>query len=385
MIRISRCSAGLYLLTALLFLHGCSSSPSKKSDTDQPIVVVQPEPQPALVIEETEPENLWDELEEGYGLPAVSDNQISANLKWIIKHQRHMEKIAKQSSPFLFYVVQQLKENEIPLELAFIPVVESAYNPMAKSPSNMVGLWQFAPRTGRHFGLQQNAFYDGRRDVIASTDAAVRYLKYLNKLFNGDWLLTIAAYNSGEGRVMRAMKSNKRQGKPTDFWSLPLSKTTKHYVPQIIALSKVMAEPEKYNFNLEPIPNDPYFTKVNISKTINMEQAAKMANIDPLIMRQLNAGHSKWITAPSASKELIIPIENAEEFNSVLPQIPQVNWTAQELESAMRASTYVVKSGDSLWSIARAHKTSIKNIQQWNKLTAKSVIKPGQALKVSPP
>lgn len=384
MIRINHPAFTVFVLLALLLLHGCSSLPSQKPDTDVPLTEIPVEPEPDTIIEE-EPQNLWDELESGYGLPSVSDNQISANMKWIMKHQRYMEKIAKQSEPFLFYIVQQLKENEIPLELVFIPVVESAYNPMAKSPSNMMGLWQFSSRTGRHFGLQQNALYDGRRDVIASTNAAVRYLKYLNKLFNGDWLLTIAAYNSGEGTVKRAMKRNKQQGKPTDFWSLPLSKITKHYVPQVIALSKVMAEPEKYNFNLEPIANDPYFTKVNISKTINMEQAAKMANIDPQIMRQLNAGHSKWITAPSASNELVIPVEKLDAFNSVLPNIPNTTWTTKELELAMRASTYVVKSGDSLWSIARAHKTSIKNIQQWNKLSSRSVIKPGQKLNVSPP
>jgi membrane-bound lytic murein transglycosylase D len=324
-------------------------------------------------------------MEAGFGLPDVPANKISSNLAWITKHQRYMEKVTKQSEPFLFYVVQTLKDNDIPLELALIPIVESAYNPMAKSPSNMMGLWQFSAPTGRHFGLQQNALYDGRRDVIASTDAAVRYLKYLNKMFDGDWLLTIAAYNSGEGRVQRAIKQNQRQGKATDFWSLPLSKTTKHYVPQVIALSKVIAEPEKFNVNLEPISNDPYFTKINISKTINMDQAAKMADIDPQLMRQLNAGHARSITAPSAAKELVIPIESLEKFNQVLPEIPHATWTPQELDNALRGTVYQVKAGDSLWSIARAHKTTVKNIQFWNKLTAKSVIKPGQKLKVSPP
>ena len=372
------------LFFMLAILSGCSSLPSQKTE--------EPVPDPIVIddtieeaIEDEEPESIWDEMEAGFGLPDVPDNRISSNLAWITKHQRYMEKVTKQSEPFLFYVVQTLKDNDIPLELALIPIVESAYNPMAKSRSNMMGLWQFSAPTGRHFGLQQNALYDGRRDVIASTDAAVRYLKYLNKMFDGDWLLTIAAYNSGEGRVQRAIKQNQRQGKATDFWSLPLSKTTKHYVPQVIALSKVIAEPEKFNVNLEPISNDPYFTKINISKTINMDQAAKMADIDPQLMRQLNAGHARSITAPSAAKELVIPIESLEKFNQVLPEIPHATWTPQELDNAMRGSVYQVKAGDSLWSIARAHKTTVKNIQLWNKLTAKSVIKPGQKLKVSPP
>lgn len=372
------------LLFILVTLSGCSSLPSQKTDEPipEPISIDEPLEDP---IEDQEPDSIWDEMEAGFGLPDVPDNRISSNLAWITKHQRYMEKVTKQSEPFLFYVVQTLKDNDIPLELALIPIVESAYNPMAKSPSNMMGLWQFSSNTGRHFGLQQNALYDGRRDVIASTDAAVRYLKYLNKMFDGDWLLTIAAYNSGEGRVMRAMKQNQKQGKATDFWSLPLPKITKHYVPQVIALSKVIAEPEKFNVNLEPISNDPYFTKINISKTINMDQAAKMADIDPQLMRQLNAGHTRSITAPSAPKELVVPIENLEKFNQVLPEIPHATWTPQELDNALRGTVYQVKAGDSLWSIARAHKTTVKNIQLWNKLTAKSVIKPGQKLKISPP
>ena len=382
MIRISLPRPVFCLFFILILLNGCSSLPSHKPDEPipEPIALDLDEPE-----EETAPLSIWDEMEAGFALPEVPESRISRNLEWINKHQRYMEKVTKQSEPFLFYIVQSLKDNDVPLELALIPIVESAYNPMAKSPSNMMGLWQFSATTGRHFGLQQNALYDGRRDVIASTDAAIRYLKYLNKMFDGDWLLTIAAYNSGEGRVQRAIKQNQRQGKATDFWSLPLSKITKHYVPQVIALSKVIAEPEKYNLNLEPISYDPYFTKINISKTINMEQAAKMADIDPDIMRRLNAGHSYWKIAPSAPKELVIPLAHLEKFTQVLPEIPQATWTTQELDIAMRGTVYQVKTGDSLWSIARAHKTTVKNLQAWNKLTAKSIIKPGQKLKVSPP
>ena len=373
-----------HLLFILIVVSGCSSLPSHKTDEPipEPIVIDETLDEP---IDDQEPDSIWDEMEAGFKLQDVPEDKFSNNIAWITKHQRYMETVTKQSEPFLFYVVQTLKDNDIPLELALIPIVESAYNPMAKSRSNMMGLWQFSSNTGRHFGLQQNALYDGRRDVIASTDAAVRYLKYLNKMFDGDWLLTIAAYNSGEGRVQRAINQNKRQGKATDFWSLPLSKITKHYVPQVIALSKVVAEPEKYNVNLQPISNDPYFTKINISKTINIDQAAQMADIDPKLMRQLNAGHARPITAPSAPKELVVPLVSLEKFNQVLPEIPQATWTPQELENALRGTVYQVKAGDSLWSIARAHKTTVKNIQLWNKLTAKSIIKPGQKLKVSPP
>lgn len=366
----------------LLFITGCSSLPSQKNEpVEEPVVIEEPvelPPEPIEVI----PTDLWVEIVKGYGLPEIPEYRISTNLAWIAKHPRYMEKVTKQGEPFMFYIVEKLRENQIPLELAMIPIVESAFNPFIQSRSKALGLWQFVPRTGRHFGLQQNIFYDGRRDVIASTDAAIKYLKHLNTMFAGDWLLTMAAYNAGEGTVLRAIAKNKRQKKSTDFWSLPLSKQTRHYVPQILALSKVIANPELYNLNLNPISNDPYFTKVDLHTTIDMSQAAKMANIDPTLLRNLNAGHTKWIMGPSAPKAILIPVANISEFNTILPNLPQAMIPAHEIRAMNSASTYVVKSGDSLWTIARAHKISVSNLQRLNNLTAKSVIKPGQKLKV---
>lgn len=370
----------LLLLMVISVLNGCSTAPSKPDiKPEEPLVIIPSEPE---IIEPVN-QNLWLDIVQGYGFPEVSEHNFSNNLRWIEKHPKYMDKVTKQSEPFLFYITEQLRENNLPMELALIPIVESAYNPFVQSRSKALGLWQFVPRTGRYFGLQQNALYDDRRDVIASTNAAVRYLKYLNTLFDGDWLLTMAAYNAGEGRVQRAIAKNKLQKKPTDFWSLPLSKQTQHYVPQILALSKVVADPAKYNVSLSHVSNDPYFTKVNLPNTIDMSQAAKMANIDPNIIRTLNAGHSKWIIGPSAPRELLIPIKELDNFNNILPSLPTASIPAKELYALTHASTYVVKSGDSLWTIARAHRTSVSTLQQLNNLTKKSIIKPGQKIKVT--
>lgn len=367
----------------LVILGGCTSLPSEKTVEIEP--PVEPVLEPLLEPIQEKPQNLWVEISSGYGLPAVPQQKIEKNLRWLSKHQSYMDKVTKQSEPFLYYVTEQFRNNDIPLELTLIPIVESAFNPNAQSRSKALGLWQFLARTGRHFGLEQNLLYDERRDVIASTDAAVRYLQYLHKYFEGDWLLAIAAYNAGEGRVQRAIKQNKKLGKPTDFWSLPLPKQTQHYVPQILALSKVVANPQAYNLTIEPIENRPYFTKINNSKTIDMVHAAKMANINPDIMRKLNAGHTKSIIAPSAPKDLLIPVDHQDQFSNILPSLPIASIPANELRALSSATTYVVKSGDNLWLIAKKHKTKVKTLQQLNKLSEKSLLRPGQKLKISAP
>lgn len=435
-------------LAWIIGLAGCSTlkkddKPVAESGTTAPVVPLE-EPHQGI-----EPgahpgsnANLWEEIAKGYGLPEVNDSKVNKNLRWLSNNQRYLDKVSAQSKPYLYYVATQLRENNLPMELALLPIVESAYNPFALSPSKAVGFWQFMPQTGRNFGLKQNHWYDGRRDLVASTDAAVRYLKRLNTMFNGDWLLSIAAYNAGEGTVRRAIEKNRKLGKGTDFWSLPLSQQTQSYVPQLLALSKVIADPGKYELELEAIPNNPYFTRVNVSSPVDLTQAARMAEIDPQELRNLNAGYNKWITDPTGPHQLLVPVADAAQFTLNLDKLPKIapiqvagdykvksgdtlggiakrfgtsvaaiqsanNIKSSQLkigqslsipgqapmsspyaiqagqEIAQRNQTYyTIKSGDSFWIIAKKHGTSVQNLLKWNELQANAKLKPGQKLLV---
>jgi len=305
--------------------------------------------------------NLWAELVKGYGLPEVDDEQIANYLRWYANNQQYLDRVTEQSRPYLYYVKTQFQENNLPLELVLLPFIESAYNPLADSPSKAAGIWQFVPGTGKHFGLAQNQWYDGRRDLVASTEAAIRYLQRLHDMFDGDWYLALAAYNAGEGTVKRAIEKNRRRGKPTDYWSLPLSKQTQAYVPQLLALAKVIANPEKYALKLNDLPDDPYFTRINLNKPIDLAQAASMADIDPEGLRLLNAGYTKWVTYPKTHHEVLVPIADASEFTMILDQIPK-------LTPISNTGPYKVKSGDTLGAIAHKFDTSVASLKRVNKL-----------------
>lgn len=365
--------------TCIIALAGCSTlkkgdEPVADASTTQPVTPTEEALSSQPGAHTGDYGNLWEEIADGYSLPEVHDSKVDKNLRWLSNNQRYLDKIAAQSKPFIYYVANELRENGIPMELALLPIVESAYDPFASSPSKAAGFWQFMPQTGRNFGLKQNNWYDGRRDLVASTDAAVRYLKRLNTMFDGDWLLTIAAYNAGEGTVSRAIDKNRKQGKGTDFWSLPLSQQTQSYVPQFIALSKVIADPKKYDLELDAIPNNPYFTVVNVSSPVDLAQAARMAEIDPKELRNLNAGYSKWITDPTGPHQLLVPVADAAQFTLNLDKLPKI-------VPVQVAGDYKVKSGDTLGSVAKRFGTSAAAIQSANNLKS-AQLKVGQSLSI---
>lgn len=383
------------ILIAILFIAliaGCDSIGLKKTDqtsastnqTAQTSVAHSPSAQP----EERKYDSVWDRIRAGYALPHASNSTVDAQIRFYTSKKKYFYGVMQQAEPYLYFVASEMQANNMPMELALLPFIESSYNPTASSPGNQnVGMWQFGAATGRNFGLKQNSWYDGRRDVVASTDAAIRLLKKLYARFDNDWLLAIAAYNAGDGTIQQAIDKNRRAGKPTDFWSLPLNKTTQGYIPQLIALSKIVADPNVYDFNLYPISDVPYFVKINVDSHISIADAAQKSALDVGLLKKLNAGFKTGITDPTEPRHLLVPVDSAATFRLQLDSLPKQALTQQTREHTREQektqSTYhTVKPGENLWSIAKSTKTSVETLARLNNISTKSALKVGQKLVV---
>ena len=333
------------------------------------------------------PQDVWERMRQGFKLQDGQNvnPRIEQQRLWFASNPSFLENAGERGSLYIHYIVERLEERNMPLELALLPAIESAYNPMAYSHANAVGLWQFIPSTGRYFNLRQTRAYDGRRDITASTLAALNYLNRLHDMFNGDWLLALAAYNAGEGTVSRAIERNEKLGLPTDYWNLPLPQETKDYVPKFLALSQVVLAPEAYGVNLNPIANTPYFEVVEVKQSMDLSRVAALAEIDEDELFQLNPA-LKQRTTLDGPQHLLVPTSKAqlltstlstmkpEELLSMRPRKPVFD----EVETkavAGRTRSYKVRSGDNLTLIAKANKVDVHDLQRWNKLN-------GQALKV---
>lgn len=272
------------------------------------------------------PKQLWGRLRNNFNMTTKIEkdakdpqkNQKQAKVQKYVKkythQQKSLKKLTRQAEPYLYHIVEELEKRDMPGELALLPIIESAFKPQATSHKGAAGLWQFIPSTGRHFGLKQDNWYDGRRDITASTKAALDYLQFLHKEFDQNWMLALAAYNSGEGTVRRAIKRNIRAGKPTNFWDLKLPKETVEYVPKFLALAEVIGNPEKHDISLPTIVNQPYFTSVNAGSSLKFQQAAKLAEIDLSELKRLNPGYRRASTPPKGPQQLLLPVANAEKF-----------------------------------------------------------------------
>lgn len=304
------------------------------------------------------PLNIWDRIRAGFALPDSDNKRVDSELEWYARHQEYLDRVVERAQPYMHYIVDQLDANNIPLEIALLPIVESAFQPFAYSHGRASGIWQFIPSTGRRYGLKQNWWYDGRRDVCASTQAAIKLLSALRDEFDGDWLLALAAYNSGGGNVERAIRKNKRKHKPTDFFSLDLPPETRYYVPKLLALKKLINNPYMYNVQLSRIDDTPYFERIKLDSQIDLALAADMANMDLDDLYELNPAYNRWATSPDGPNYLLIPLDNADTFKQNLEQYPadkRIKWVRHK-----------ISRGETISTIATNYHTSIDVIKRVN-------------------
>lgn len=260
-----------------------------------------------------QPGDLWERIRNGFAMPDLVSDTVTAQQIWFLNRQDYIRRTFERSRRYLYYIVEQLEKRGMPTELALLPVVESAYNPMAYSPARASGIWQFIPSTGRNFGLKQDSWQDERRDIIASTNAALDYLQTLYEM-QGDWHLALASYNWGEGAVMRAVNKNKAAGKPTDYLSLTMPNETRNYVPRLQAIKNIVANPALFGVRLDPIPNRPYFATIKEIEDMDLATAAKLAEVPLDEAKALNPSHTRQIVRTSAGASLVLPAEKVATF-----------------------------------------------------------------------
>jgi membrane-bound lytic murein transglycosylase D len=299
-------------------------------------------------------------MRSGFRLDDLDSHAVDVQLNWFASNPDYLERAFGRAELYLYHIVTELEARGMPLEIALLPVVESAFEPYAYSRARASGLWQFIPDTGSRYGLKQDWWYDGRRDVVESTRAALDYLQSLHDEFNGDWLLAIAAYNCGELNVEHALDVNRRKGKPLDFWSLKLPKETQAYVPKLLAMRRLVADPERYGISISPIPNQPYFARVETGGQIDLKLAAEIAGVTDEELYELNPAFHRWATDPAGPHFLLLPVDGAQVFSQNLAQLTD--------EQRMRATAYTVAKGDSVASIAHRFNTTIGVVREMNDL-----------------
>lgn len=315
-------------------------------------------------------EDVWELLRSEFTLPHYEDNPlVQEQIRWFLNNQDFLQRAAARAAPYLYYISQQVRKRHLPAEFVLLPMIESAYNPFVYSSVGAGGIWQMMPDTATGFGVKQNWWYDGRRDVIASTQAALDYLAYLGGFFDGNWLLAVAAYNTGEGNVLAAIRKNVRDGRNTDFWSLPVAQETRGYVPRLLALAAIIADSKKYNIEFPAVSNAPYLAQVDIGGQIDLKHAAYLAGLSLKELKQLNPGYNHTTTDPNGPFKLVLPIENVKQFTENLM------WSSPTNER-VRWNQYKVKSGDTLVAIAKKFSTTPTIIQKMNSLSS-NAIKPG--------
>lgn len=311
--------------------------------------------------------DIWERIGAGLQFANKYDNaRIDEQIQFYRDNPIYLKTVTERASPFIYEIVEEVERRGMPMELALLPIVESAFNPNAVSPGNSVGLWQINNGTAPTLGLKRDWWYDGSRDPIASTAAALDYLMTLQQMFDESWLLSLAAYNFGPGNVRKAISKNEVRDRDVDYWSLNLPNITEDFAPKLIALSRLVAEPDHYGMELEKVPNAPAVKLVDVGYQLDLAFAASIAGIDSQTLYQLNPGFRQWATHPDGPYSLLVPVEVADAFELALleqREHPNVTW-----------DRYVVQSGDSLGKIAQQFRTQVGVLQQVNDIQGSRII-----------
>jgi len=384
-----------------------------------------------------EHDDVWQRIRSQLSIEVPDHPAVNKWKKYYLKHPNFMVTISKRAEPFLLYIVQEIEARNIPVELALLPIVESSYIPYCVSNKSATGLWQFMPVSAQRFNVEQNWWFEGRRDIVQSTRAALDYFEFFHRSLGQDWLNAIAAFNSGEGRVGRAIKRNKKENLATDFWSLKLPSETTQFVPKLLAIADILKHADALDYVFTPIDNKPAVEIVEIEGQLDISLAAQWANITPKDLLSLNPGLKRWATAPNSNYQIMLPVDSAPSFKEKLSTTDKKDWLrwdrykvksgdslskiasgytikVAELKSINKLSsdrikigqmlivpynkddvhawlhtnrfsnklTHVVRSGDNLWDISRKYKVSVKDLLRWNKLAKNALLQPKQKLSI---
>jgi membrane-bound lytic murein transglycosylase D len=379
-----------------LFLAGCATTQNKQPEAGSEALVAALEdlpkgtgesidehlfvPQPAEAVAEIageqpiEYDNVWARLVDNFALPDCDDQQSSRSwANWYADHDEYMARVMKRTQPWIYFITEELEARNMPGELALLPIVESAYDPFAYSSGRALGIWQFISATGKNYGLNQDWWYDGRRDVWSSTHAALDYLEFLNKKFDGDWLLALAGYNTGENRVERQVKKNRDNGKPTDFWSIRLPKETKGYVPKLLGLACLFQDPASYGFEFPKAANQAVIAVVEMETQSDLVLISQFSEVSIDVLFSLNPGFSRWATSPTGPWRIVLPIEGAKKLENYL--------LSDASPTLMKWDQVLVENGDTLSGLATRHHVPVAVLRSTNDLKS-DMIRVGQKLRL---
>lgn len=317
--------------------------------------------------------DLWQRIRNGYALRQLNSPLVANHEQWYAKRPDYMQRMTERGQRYLHFIVEEVERRGMPSEIALLPMIESAFNPGGHSTASASGIWQFIPSTGKHFGMQQNWWYDGRRNIISATLGALDYLQKLHGMF-GDWELALAAYNWGEGAVQRALASNRKLGLPANYASLKMPSETRNYVPKLQAIKNIISDPASFGLALHPVPNQPYFVAVSTSKNIDMELAAGLADVTLDEFRALNPAHNRPVILQENSEVLLLPVDKVETFRTNLASnsLPLVSW-----------KTYKSRKGERINELATRFGLSPETFRSINGLPTKQLkVNTGQILLV---